>query len=321
MDLAHETLDLLGTPVRRQLFTPRYNHHVAPAEGRSLEAWMAWHLVGRGEGWAETPRIELRAGETPEIIVTPDRPEAVERVEILYALNNPLPMSRFWRGAEGAARDGAIWRGRAPFHAAGDVIYTFANVAYREGYTLSSRLLRRAARELAEARPSLEAERLIDRMEDTSGWYYVPAYTDPNRETVYFQPWKGAAGEKGFTLHPAAFGEVVNFHFATHKPGDPQWRRRGTGAIALDLLAERAPEKLVLRASERHFGRGWKDYDATPELPAAASGWVALRLDAARFQSTQGEPLAAWDEVDCIAIIGSAPASRTPVFRGLRWEE
>jgi hypothetical protein len=77
-------------------------------------------------------------------------------------------------------------------------------------------------------------------------------------------------------MMPRAGGAHLPLHFATHKPGDPQWRRRGAGGIAIDLPAERAPENLVL---------------------------------------------AGWDEVDCIALIGSAPASRSPVFLGLRWEE
>ena len=47
--------------VRLILLTPNYDHHVEPAEARSLPLFMDVHLKGTGGPWPATPRIEIGA--------------------------------------------------------------------------------------------------------------------------------------------------------------------------------------------------------------------------------------------------------------------
>ena len=48
MDLAFRTLDRVPAAVKGQVFTANYDHHVEPAEARSLPLFMDAHLKGDG---------------------------------------------------------------------------------------------------------------------------------------------------------------------------------------------------------------------------------------------------------------------------------
>src|SRR5262249_41650025 len=61
MDRAYETLSVVRAPVR-QAFTPRYNHHIEPEQGRNLALWMDRHLKN-GPVWPDSPRLQLALNE------------------------------------------------------------------------------------------------------------------------------------------------------------------------------------------------------------------------------------------------------------------
>ena len=103
------------------------------------------------------------------------------------------------------AREQGGFTGPAPFLAANDVLYAYANVSYRSGVRLSSRLVTRPAAELAGVKPTLERQALVDAMDTSRDWSWVPAHTDPCREDRFFAGWDGPAGERGSTLDPETF--------------------------------------------------------------------------------------------------------------------
>src|SRR4029078_9988429 len=92
--------------------------------------------------------------------------------------------------------------GPAPFLARADVLYAFANVTYRAGARISSKLVTKPVSELARVKPTLERQTLVDAMDTARDWSWVPAYTDPCREDRFFPDWTGPAGERGLTLDP-----------------------------------------------------------------------------------------------------------------------
>src|SRR5262245_47479614 len=95
MDLAFRTLALVPAAVKGQVFTPNYDHHVGPAEARSLPLFMDVHLKGTGGPWPATPRIDVEErGGVPVMRVTPASPDEVERADLYYCLNNDWPTTR-----------------------------------------------------------------------------------------------------------------------------------------------------------------------------------------------------------------------------------
>ncbi|MGB9619574.1 MAG: alpha/beta hydrolase family protein [Armatimonadota bacterium] len=228
LDSAFDTIDRLGSSTVRLLYTPRWNHHMEPPESRVLPLWMDRLLKARTHNWPKTPGIEFdRAGEVPRIIVTPDESKPIEKVDVYYALNEAVSMRRFWRAAQNTRRCEQCWIADAPFVSEGDRIYAFANVLYRSGEKVSSRLAELSTRLSPSLRPTLGREALIDSMETSANWYWVPAYPDPKIYDSYFRVWTGPAGERGFTVAPfdcdnppfVMADGTLKFNFGTHKIG------------------------------------------------------------------------------------------------------
>ncbi len=125
MDLGYRSLDLLASPVRRLVFTPNYDHHIEPAEARSLPLWMDAQLRGQPAEWPATPTIKFAAtaeGGVPQLRVTTPDYATVDRVDIYYSLSNDWPMSRFWRTVAPPRREGNAFLGAAPLVDSDDVI-------------------------------------------------------------------------------------------------------------------------------------------------------------------------------------------------------
>lgn len=321
MDLAYRTLELVPASVKGQVFTPNYDHHVEPAEARSLPLFMDVHLKGAGGPWPATPRVEIGARDgVPVVRVTPSDMDRVERVDAYYCLNNDWPTTRFWRTVTGVRREKEEFLGPAPYLARTDVLFVFASVTYKSGVRISSRLARREA-DLPETKPTLERQTLIDEMDSAANWNWVPAYTDPCRDDRFFADWSGAAGERGFTLDPTTFNRAgpMTFYFGTRKLGDPQFCGVGRTALLLDHLAANMPEKLTIRLTHRLPGQNPTEFTAVPPAATGDGAWRTWRLEASQFRDASGKALPGWDHVEFFVLNGTSPANRPPVFKRLRW--
>jgi hypothetical protein len=73
----------------------------------------------------------------PVVTVTADRPADVDRVEVLYAVENPRVVSRNWRTAVPVG-SGGTWMASLPVLDVGKPLFAFANVRYKSGVHLSS---------------------------------------------------------------------------------------------------------------------------------------------------------------------------------------
>ncbi len=341
MDLGYRSLDLLSSAVHRQVFTPNFDHHIEPAEARSLPLWMDVHLRGQPATWPAAPRVELTSADdagVPTVRVSqPDTSHsddaAIERADVYYALSNDWPMTRFWRTVETKRADDGSFVGATPYVDAADTLIVFANVTYPSGIRQSSELVKRPAAEVAGARPTLARQTLVDSMETATDWTWVPAYTDPNQgETHFFESWEGSDGEHGFTLDRQMFPHQrpMNFYFGTRKIGDPQFRGTGKTALAIDCLAEALPEKLTIRLRHRLPGGHSQEFTAdvlpADEASQASAGptnsatWRTLRLHHEQFKNAQEQVLPDWEHVEYFILNGTNAADHPPVFKRLRWE-
>ena len=318
LDFGMRTLALTTqSPVLREVYTPRSIHHIEPTEAQDLALWMDFHLKGIGPAWPESPKIEVQGGDTiPRVVVSVDLPGEVESVTAHYGLNNAWPTSRFYR--EVAAGKIAVDRYAAssPILSPDDTIYAFANVAYRSGIHLSTRLVKVAARNLPAVRPTLQRTALIDPMDDDRAWFWWLAGTDPLNQTALFQPWAGPHGEHGFThAQPGAFS------FATAALGDPQFQSDETTALLVDVWAEALPMTLEVTVATKFFQPGQVNYKARPAFGESKDGWVTLRLPPSDFRDETNAPLANRRDVDFLCFSGTGAGEKRTVFKNLRWEK
>ena len=321
LDLGMRTLALTTrSAMLREAYTPRHVHHVEPAEARDLPLWMDLHLKGEGPAWPRPPEIRVQGGDPlPRIAVTVDHPLDVESVTVHYGLSNPWPTSRFYRQVAAAKAPGVEgeYAGSAPFLSAGDAIYAFANVAYRSGILLSTRLVRAAMKDLPGVRPTLRRAALIDPMDDDRAWFWWLAGTDPIDPAPLFRPWSGPGGERGFTSAPSG-----GFSFATVALGDPQWRSEGRQALLVDIPAGAEPVSLDVSVAVKFFQPGQRNFKATrPKLDPAPGGRITLRLSPGDFRDEAGSALPSWKDVDFLWLSGAAEGDRRAVFKDLRWEK
>lgn len=321
----HGRLDLgmrtLAAAVRakmlRAIYTPRYIHHIEPVDAQDLPLWMDYHLKGIGPSWPETPKIRIEAADgQPRVAVSVDRPDEVESVSIYYGLNNPWPVSRFYRTAKTQKTGGAEYVGATPVLSANDTIYAFANVAYRSGIHLSSHLATADAAKLPGVRPTLVRTAMIDPMDDHEQWFWWAAGTDPVNQPTLFESWTGPNGQRGFTHGPASA-----FSFATVALGDSQYKNSGDGALLIDVWAESLPKTLEVNVARNFFQPTQISYKASPELKGEArNGWLTLRLLPGDFRTPQGAALENWKDVDYLHVTGSPDSEKRVVFKSLRWE-
>ncbi len=335
LDYSMDTVDALGSKLVRLLYSPRCSHHIEPAESPCLPMWMDWQLKGKGGPWPETPGIEISsANGVPRIRVRPDNGSPIQRVDVYYCLNTSNAMRRFWRDARGTRKDGQDYVADAPFMSTGDRVFAFANVIYRSGVRVSSRVVSAYAATLPGAKPTLQREAMIDTMETARYWNWVPAYPDPKIYESYLEPWTGPAGERGFTARPFECDNppfvmndgTLKFYFGTAKIGDPQWRGQADDkALLIDYYSPLAPKELVVHLAAEGVKGQLTDYAVQPELARGEAGWVTLRMERTMFrhlnaETSLEETLSRWDTVRHIALSGVSDVDRTPVFRNLRWE-
>ncbi len=320
MDRSYTTLAMAPSTMKRVAFTPNYNHHIEPVEGKNLPLWMETHLKDSGLVWPSTPRIDFMGGQTvPRIRIEPDQLGEVESVRAFYALNGFVPPSRFWHFVDTQLEADGAYTAGTPIFSATDTLFAFANVTYTSGITLSSRLITITANTLCSVSPTLKREALIDDMADVKDWRFRPAYTDPCIQDTYFQDAQPVIGQTGFTLNLETFKGEINFDIATNKIGDPQWRGEGKTPLLIDYYSKHIPKTLQVLLIERDWQPTRVEYSLKPDLTPSDQEWTTLRIEPAMLKDKDGKELPNWREVDTLALIGTSDHEKPPVFRNLRW--
>ncbi|HWB06060.1 MAG TPA: dienelactone hydrolase family protein [Verrucomicrobiales bacterium] len=317
LDFGMRTLSLTTqSKMLREIYTPRALHHIGPAEAPDLPLWMDYHLKGTGPAWPESPKLEILNGPVAQLSVAAANPGEVESVTAFYGLNNLWPASRFYRTVPLTAGATSTYTGPAPVLSPDDTIYAFANIAYRSGIRLSTRLIKISAKDLPGIKPSLQRTALIDSMDDDRAWFWWQAPTDPLNLTSLLAPWTGPSGERGFThAQPGVFS------FATMAIGDPQFKSDGSSALLLDVHAASYPATLEISVATKFFQPGQVTYKSKPARGEPANGWITLRMTPGDFRDDKGVFLTNWKDVDFPCLSGTGNGSAKTVFKNLRREK
>ena len=88
-------------------------HHDTEKIGHDTKFWLEKHVLGKEVAWPEHPRSEIRldADGVPELVITPASPDKVRKIEMFYALKNPVSFARSWRDTP-SVRQGSQWIGQ-----------------------------------------------------------------------------------------------------------------------------------------------------------------------------------------------------------------
>lgn len=317
MDRAYDTLARLPpTTDRRQAFTPRFCHHIGADFDQDLLLWMDTWLGRGGPAWPHSPvaRVGLAADGVPELTLTADRPEEVERVALFYAVENPRVVSRNWRDAVAEPAGPGTWRARLPVVAVDRYLFAFANVRYRSGIHLSSNeeAVLPAALGPARATDSVSAT-LYDGTGGTGLWTTLSPCTDPvppGRIPVPIRPAVGPGGRPGFAVNPYSVP-------LTYQPGDPKWRAPAGASLSLDL-ASATGEEFTVTVAENYFWPGARTFTARVTVQGSP-GWQTVTLAPAAFrEAREGTSLSAFSSCDLLQLTGPW-RDKDIVFTNVRW--
>jgi hypothetical protein len=315
-----DSFDALGAvnALTRQSYTPRYIHHIEPEQGANLEPWMAWHLKG-GRPLPETPALELGLDSDGllQARVRPAENETAGKVIVYYALGMKIPPSRFWRPAPAMKNQDGVWTASLPVMSTWDRASVFANVFYTSGACLSTRLSKTLPGQLGKARATLAASAAIE-TEGDDGWFFGPAYTDPNID-LHLMSVGEENGRRYVSVNPANFGDTINFTIASHIFGDPQFQAPPGAALAFDYKGGFGTNVLTLKFSEGEWMPGGVEYKAALSLAEGNGDWKTAQVPLAKFVTDKGASPASWAKADRIQISGATPKSDPPRFSRFRW--
>ncbi len=317
MPTAFEILGAVDAPVR-QVFTPRYDHHVEPDQAKDLPLWMDWHLKG-GAAFPESPKIEVKLDSrgVPVATVSPGKGD-VRKVEVYYSLGDKVPGARFWRTVP-AEKSGRGWKASAPVMDTWKSLSVFANVFYSSGVCLSSNLVYTIPGQLGKARATLKWSATVDEPRGPfSQWYFVPAYTDPNIDSTYLRAGEDASG-RFVMLNPDAFGGGdINFYIGSHFPGDEQYEGKPGNALSFQVKGG-FKDQLTVTIVQNDRLIGGKTFSAKVAVDAAKDGWQTLVLPLSAFKADDGAAAESWHGIDKINITGVTSNDNPPCFRNFRW--
>lgn len=318
MDRCYDALARVDAPTRVS-FTPRYDHHLEPPQGRTLEYWMDRQLRG-GSSWPDAPVVTLVTKEERLAFrVACSQPAEVRQVEVFASCGSHRPQARFWRSLQ-PVREADAWCGRVPLVCTDRAVRVFANVTYGAGFTLSSNLALVEPPQLAGLPPTQRAVTLIDDFSDgVSDWTFGPAYTDPLFDWTYLVRDPAPDGSPGaLGLNPAAWaGGAVSFRFGTHKVNDPKhvpsdgaqlrWRFRGEprSELAVHVLFD-------------HWGPASREYVARVNLRQDGA-WQEITVAPGDCVARDGGRLADFHGVHRIDFVGTSSSGRTPAVADVRW--
>lgn len=311
MDFCERSISALEGEVR-QAYTPRVRHHIADEQGRDLPLWMDRWLK-KGPAWPQNPKLYLQVDEkgVPVIQAVPDQPDEAARVEIFYAVENWNSKNRFWRSTE-SRRVENRWEAAAPVFDVAGPVFAFANVTYRSGVCLSSRLVMNAPGLVGPARATDAVDPVIDDFtHGNTGWATSSTATDPLVPVpVLLRVKEGPDHRRGITVtQPIAL--------FTHRIGDPKWRGPEGASLELKIYAT-APRKLRLAIYEKEFSIGQRRYVREADL-TPAEGWHTLRFSAADFRDEQGQPLSSWGGAQMLELTTTGTGGAEPLYTDFRW--
>ena len=309
----------LVSPLHRQAFTPRFNHHIAAAQGRNLPAWMDWRLKG-GAPFPDSPVLSVRldAAGVPEAIVDVGA-EPVDHVDFYYALGDKPPPNRYWRRAA-ADHSPQPRRAALPVVDCWQSLFVFADVHYASGVCLSSNLESRVPGMLGKARATLRPGEPMDPRTIADSWVFARAHTDPSIERTFVRLADDGARKGGLSMNPDVFGAKFEIDLLTHVLGDPQFAGADGDALAFDVAGAFGPEGLRVRVVQNDWTPLAKTFEVLVSPEEITGGWRTVVLPLARFRATSDKtPPTNWRVLDKLHLQGSTAEGASFRLADLRW--
>jgi len=319
MDRSEQVFAMMkeGVPIARAQ-TPRFRHHIGADFTENLPRWMDYHLKGKGN-WPANPETLITKGSNnaPIFSLIPDQIDQIEKVQIYYALENPFAVNRHWR-------DGVVMKkansyiAEVPIMNEDEYLFAYANITYKSGVVLSSKLEAIIPAQIGAKATILEPNRTIYYGEEgLAGWVCASPGTDPIPELIE-HPLKvtiGPDGKQGFTFDR-------NRPIWTFAPGDPEYRAPKGASLQFDIKTTTG-EDFVVKLHKNYRVSEAKTYSTAVTL-SGNKGWQTVTLKANDFKENKkgdllGESINEVNTLELAPSKGGKWQDKKIIFRNFRW--
>jgi len=267
-------------------------HHDTEKIDHDTRFWLDKHVLGKDIHWPEQPRsaIRLDADGVPELVVTPHLPEKVRKVEMFYALKNPVSFTRSWRDVTSIQR-GEQWIGKLPVLNVDDYVFAFANITYDSTIVRST--------DFNAAIPSkLGSAKATDKPSDNLSSNGYDGWTN-------IAELEGRQGIKGFRSTNNQRGS------GTEQLSDPKWRAPEKSSLSFKFYCTE-PQTVVLTAA---------DHNSVELEITASDDWQEMTIAPERLINRFNQkPLPDWSSVGRIHFLPKHGSDLTRViFADFKW--
>jgi dienelactone hydrolase len=268
-------------------------HHNTEKIGQNTKIWLEKHVLGKQHFWAKLPQAELSLDNQgiPQITVSPDLPEEVEKVEIYYALKNPVSFQRNWRDTK-AVRKGNTWTATLPVLNVDEYLFSFANIRYKSSIVLSTEFKAAIPAKLGNAVATDTKSSSFSGDGSMGAWTKVA-------------PAEGRGGILGFRSIDNRRGSY------TEQLGDPKWKAPKNSKLKFKFYCTQ-PQDLIFTAN-KHF---LKEIKIT-----ASDHWQEMSLDSSELiNRLDKKGLKDWSQIGKIHFTPKAGSDITKViFADFKW--
>lgn len=271
-------------------------HHNTEKIEQDCKMWLEKYVLGKDVLWPEHPKSEIKldAQGVPELIVTPASPDRVQKIEMYYALKNPVSFTRSWRDVPSVRRVNQ-WIGQMPVLNTDDYVFGWANIWYDTTVVLSTDFNAAIPSKLGKAVATDKPSAVIYSGDGGLGAWSNVAEVE------------GIGGIKGFrcTSNQAGCG--------TEKLGDPKWQAPPGSQLGFKFYCTE-PQALTLAANDHWL----RDIDVT-----ASDNWQQTVIHANRLTNRfDRRPLKDWAGVGKIQFTPKQGSDITKIiFAEFRWAE
>ena len=267
-------------------------HHDTEKIGHNTKFWLEKHVLGKEVAWPEHSRSEIRldADGVPELVITPGSPDKVRKVEMYYALKNPVSFARSWRDTP-SVRQGSHWIGKMPVLNVDDYVFGYANITDDTTIVRSTDFNAAIPAKLGNAKAT-------DKPSDNISSSGYSAWTN-------IAELEGPEGIKGFRSTSNQRGS------GTEQLHDPKWQAPINARLSFKFYCTE-PQTVVLTGGDHH----------SVELEITASDeWQEMVLAPERLTNPANQmPLKDWSSIGKLRFQPKPGSDLTKViFAEFKW--
>lgn len=298
MDRAFDTMARLPHPETALCcVVPRIAEHIGEAGRKNIELFFDKFLKGKDIELPKRPQAAVSASDGKISMTVTCQKEDIHGVEVYISEGQLNPAARNWVGYK-AEPEGEGFAARHEVTVSEGKLFAYANVRYKSGFTLSTKLLAADVRELGLQVPPFRRLPIIYDSDMGRDTFTIFSPKAPSLREVMFSDFeielKKGPGD--------ILGVGCNiFRIATYKVGDRRFAAQGEESFKFDVYSP-SEQELLVYAYDLQEGH----YHMCKVKLLGGGIWHPVEVNLQSLKSADGKSLKSWEGVSMIGFAAEA---------------